>query len=381
MTMEFVNELDRDALVRRQRPREEDHRGHYFRDITAIIHSYPFRRLKHKTQVFFAPKNDHICTRIEHVMHVATISATICKALNLDVDLVWAISLGHDFGHTPFGHVGERILSEILSDTGGFNHELYSLYIVDHLIDYGKGLNLTYAVRDGIIHHCGESFEQSIRPDFQVRDLGATTEIAHLPCTWEGAVMRISDKVAYLGRDLEDALHLHLITREEIPVQVTSVLGDDNSEIINTLVTDIVETARRTGEIGFSDSVYAASIALKEFNYRRIYENPRLAVYHVYFHRILNALFSYLKDLFDRFGFESTGYRSEGNSLASRFGDYISKMQPYYEEIDEHPDRIVGDYIAGMTDEYAIDSVGEIMVPRKFDIAFDEYLYDGSHPG
>ena len=206
--MAFVNEIDQTELVRRARPRTEDMRSFYFRDITAIIHSYPFRRLKHKTQVFFSPKNDHICTRIEHVMHVATISATICKALDLDVDLAWAISLGHDFGHTPFGHIGEKILDEILSQSGGFNHEIYSLYVVDHLVNYGKGLNLTHAVRDGILNHCGEAFEKRIRPDFEIRDLGAITTMEYYPCTWEGTIMRMSDKVAYLGRDLEDAISL-----------------------------------------------------------------------------------------------------------------------------------------------------------------------------
>ncbi len=375
--MKFVNEVDGDFLIKRRRPRREDLRGYYFRDITAIIHSYPFRRLKHKTQVFFAPKNDHICTRIEHVMHVATISATICKALGLDVDLAWAISLGHDFGHTPFGHVGERILADILRDSGGFNHEIYSLYVVDHLIDYGRGLNLTYAVRDGILHHCGEEFEQAIEPDPTVRDLETVAEVAALPCTWEACVMRISDKVAYLGRDLEDALSLRLIAENEIPRHVTSILGSSNSEIIDTLVNDIIETSTRTGRIGFSDTVYRASVALRDFNYERIYGNPRLAVYHEYFKRILNTLFDYLHSLLDRYGYDPEGYRNEGNTLASRFGDYMSKMRDCYETMGTTSVRKVSDYLAGMTDEYAIDSIQEIMVPKKFDIAFDEYLYSG----
>lgn len=374
--MKFINEIAMDDLIRRVRPREEDHRGFFFRDITAIIHSYPFRRLKHKTQVFFAPRNDHICTRIEHVLHVATISATICKALDLDVDLAWAISLGHDFGHTPFGHVGERILSTLLADEGGFNHEIYSLYVVDHLIEYGRGLNLTYAVRDGIIHHCGEAFEREITPAFEVRDLAAEEEVANLPCTWEAVVMRMSDKVAYLGRDLEDAISLRLLQPEEIPNEVRDTLGDSNSAIIDTLVHDIVNHASETGRVGFSDDVYRASIALKRFNYSRIYENPRLSVYHDYFERILGTLFEYLSDLLRRHAFEAGRYRNEGNALASRFGDYVSKMAPYYTEIGEREPRIVGDYIAGMTDDFAIDSIQEIMVPRKFETAFEEYIHE-----
>ena len=374
--MEFSNEIPREELIRRGRPRTEDHRGYYFRDITAIIHSYPFRRLKHKTQVFFAPKNDHICTRIEHVMHVATISATICKAFGLDVDLAWAISLGHDFGHTPFGHVGEKILSALLADEGGFNHELYSLYVVDNLIGYGKGLNLTYAVRDGIIHHCGEEFEQRITPEFVVRDLSAEDAVAKLPCTWEGAVMRMADKVAYLGRDLEDAVSLHLVSSDEVPDAVRTTLGSTNSEIIDTLVHDIVQNGQSSETIGFSDEVYAASILLKKFNYAKIYESPRLAAYHGYFKRVMDTLFAYLSQILSEFAFDTDRYIREGNSLASRFGDYLHKMESYYCGIGESVPRIVADYIAGMTDDYAIDSIQEIMIPKKFDTAFEEHLYE-----
>ena len=374
--MEFLNEIPREELIKRARPRTEDHRGFFFRDITAIIHSYPFRRLKHKTQVFFAPKNDHICTRIEHVMHVATISATICKALSLDVDLAWAISLGHDFGHTPFGHVGEKILSALLEDEGGFNHELYSLYVVDKLIGYGRGLNLTYAVRDGIIHHCGEEFEQRITPEFVVRVLSAEDAVAKLPCTWEGAVMRMADKVAYLGRDLEDAVSLHLVSPDEVPGEVRSILGSSNSEIIDTLVHDIVQNAQSEGTIGFSDDVYAASMLLKKFNYSKIYESPRLAAYHGYFKRVMDTLFAYLSQILSEFAFDTDRYIGEGNSLASRFGDYLHKMESYYSEIGESVPRIVADYIAGMTDDYAIDSIQEIMIPKKFETAFEEHLYE-----
>lgn len=372
--MEFTNPLELDELVQRERPRKEDMRGYYFRDITAIIHSYPFRRLKHKTQVFFSPKNDHICTRIEHVMHVATISATICRALGLDVDLAWAISLGHDFGHTPFGHLGERILNDILKDSGGFNHELYSLYVVDHLANYGKGLNLTFAVRDGIISHCGESFEKSIKPDFVVHDLGSITEIEKPPCTWEGAVMRMSDKAAYLGRDLEDAINLKVVSPDETPAMATEVLGSTNGEIIDILVNDLITTSLKTGSIGFSEAVHEAVIVLKNFNYERIYDSESLAQYHPYFKRILNTLFYYLLGVMERHGFDLTGYRSEGNHLAARFGDYLSKMQSFYEKKGCESSEVVTDYVAGMTDDYAIDCVSEIMIPKRFSLHFDENL-------
>lgn len=373
--MEFRNELSAENLLQRRYPREEDVRGHYFRDITAIIHSYPFRRLKHKTQVFFAPKNDHICTRIEHVMHVATISATVCRALDLDTNLAWAISLGHDFGHTPFGHVGEKILDEILIDSGGFKHELYSLYVAEHLINYGRGLNLTYAVRDGILNHCGEKFEQSITPDFTIRDLDAVKDLEYLPCTWEGVVMRMSDKVAYLGRDLEDAISLKLVSTNDLPEQIKKVLGTTNSQIIDTLVTDLIKTSKATGSVGFSDTIFEASISLKDFNYARIYENPKLATYHAYFKRILNTLFEYLLDILSQYRTDAEGYADEGNALAARFGDYIKKMEAYYKERKVSDKNIVGDYIAGMTDDFALECVNEIMVPKRFGIHFDEFLY------
>ena len=238
----FQNELSPEELRTRRVPRPEDAtdlRGHYFRDTTAVVHSYPFRRMKHKTQVFFAPRNDHICTRIEHVMHVATISATICRALNLDPDLAWAIGMGHDLGHTPFGHLGEKILSR-LRGVDGFRHEIYSLRVVDHLTNHGRGLNLTYAVRDGIINHCGEKFEQYLEPDHTVKDLSTITRRDRLPSTWEGVAVRMSDKIAYLGRDLEDAMQLGLVTVDDIPARGRRVLGQNNSRIIDTLVNDLI---------------------------------------------------------------------------------------------------------------------------------------------
>lgn len=375
----FRNELPREVLHRRLRPREEDQRdmrGPYFRDTTAVIHSYPFRRMKHKTQVFFAPRNDHICTRIEHVMHVATIAATICRALSLDGDLAWAIGLGHDLGHTPFGHLGEKILSQ-LRGLEGFRHEIYSLRVVDHLANHGSGLNLTYAVRDGIINHCGEKFEQSLTPDHTEKDLSAIRRRDRLPATWEGVVVRMSDKIAYLGRDLEDAIQLGLVRSEDIPEVGRRVLGRSNSEIIDSLVNDLIRTSLETGTVGFSDAVYRAFLEVKEFNYQRIYNNPKLTGYHQYFQRILETLFGYLQGLFEQFGPEVERYQREGNTLAARFGDYVGKMQGFYLQEESPPEQVVFDYIAGMTDDYAIESVAEIMVPRQFSAQFDTILTEG----
>ena len=370
----FENPISKSDLTRRRVTRDKDLRSFYFRDTTAIIHSYPFRRLKHKTQVFFSPHNDHICTRIEHVMHVASIAATICRALDLDADMAWAIGLGHDLGHTPFGHVGETVFSKLMEKQGGFRHEIYSLRVVDHLANYGRGLNLTYAVRDGILNHCGEKFEQTIVPDFDVKDLGSIKTRDYYPSTWEGTVVRVSDKIAYMGRDLEDALQLKIVKTGDLPDIIPATLGSSNSGIINSMVNDLISTSLEFGKIGFSDDVFKAMMALKEFNYQRIYKNPLLSSYHQYFERILKTLYEYLTDLFDRAGDDQAVYRAENNFLGARFGDYYRKMRNFYESVDGGTENLVFDYIAGMTDDYAISCIKEIMVPRKFEYQFNEFL-------
>ncbi len=370
----FKNTIPNSSLIARTKPRERDLRSPYFRDTTAIIHSFPFRRLKHKTQVFFSPNNDHICTRIEHVMHVASIAATICRALDLDSDMAWAIGLGHDLGHTPFGHVGETILSNIMKEYGGFKHEIYSLRVVDHLANYGKGLNLTYAVRDGILTHCGEKFEQSIVPDHEVKDLSSITNRDNYPATWEGVVVRVSDKIAYMGRDLEDALQLKIVEHDELPDIVVKTLGESNSEIINTLVNDLISESLAKGSISFTDDIFEAMLSLKEFNYKRIYNNPRLSSYHSYFERVILALHDYLQKLFDSAGEDEAVYKAENNFLAARFFDFYKKMKNFYHEEEGGTDKLVFDYIAGMTDQYALSCVNEIFVPRKFEYQFNEIM-------
>ncbi|MFP4363212.1 MAG: deoxyguanosinetriphosphate triphosphohydrolase family protein [Spirochaetia bacterium] len=374
-TLFFQNPLSENELKSRIKTREEDTRdlrGMYFRDTTAIIHSYPFRRLKHKTQVFFAPKNDHICTRIEHVMHVATIAATACRALGLDSDLAWAIGLGHDLGHSPFGHLGEKILEELAADQEDFQHEMYSLRVVDHLARYGKGLNLTYAVRDGIVNHCGEKFEQEIEPDCRIKDLSSIKDRSYYPSTWEGCVVRMCDKVAYLGRDLEDAIRLSVIQQDDPPKEAIDVLGKTNSEIIDTLTHDLISCSMKTGKIGFSDQVFEAYLLMKNFNYKNIYISPTLANYHTYFERILKTLYHYLSELFLKNGNDFPKYAEETNRLARRFGAYLQKMYSFYDSHDKSFKLLVLDYVAGMTDDYAIDCVSEIMVPRSFDFTFQD---------
>ncbi len=350
--------------------RDEDIRGPYFRDQTAIIHSLPFRRLKNKTQVFFAPENDHICTRIEHVLHVSTISATICKGLGLDVELAQAIALGHDLGHAPFGHSGEDVLDRLNQNKGGFVHELHGLRIVDKLSRYGKGLNLTYAVRDGMVSHYGEEFSQSIEPREDKKNLSELRERGTPPTSYEGCVVRMSDKIAYFGRDIEDAIKAELIEEEDIPEGVRAELGTKNGEIIDVFVKDLIGWSRENGRIGFSKDRYELMRDLKEFNYANIYGHDRLKRYARHAEVILNILFDHLKGLMDEFGRNYKGYMESDIPLDRRFGDYLRGLSDFYgvkEPFDQQ--QIALDYIAGMTDQYALKAAKEVIFPEpiKFD--------------
>ena len=247
----IANRISSEELEKRTTPREADIRGCYYRDQTAILHSKPFRRLKYKTQVFFNPNDDHICTRIEHVLHVATISATICRGLkakkdaewDLNEDLAYAISLGHDLGHTPFGHSGEAALSRNLGKGREFMHEVNSYRVVEKLVNGGQGLNLTYAVKDGIICHNGERFEQSITPDFTVKDLNAIHSRSFVPSTYEGAIVRFSDKIAYLGRDIEDAMVAGFIRKSDITEAAGSNAFRERPGIVICVTADAIYTA------------------------------------------------------------------------------------------------------------------------------------------
>lgn len=372
--MPFKNELPDSTLTSRVRSRTGgDVRSPYYRDTTAIIHSSPFRRLKHKTQVFFAPSNDHICTRMEHVLHVASIATAICRAMGLNDEMAWAIGMGHDLGHTPFGHIGEHILSDLMVKKGfePFEHEINGLRVVDFL----SHLNLTYAVRDGIVSHCGEHFIRTISPDFKVKDLSSITKKAGIrPATWEGCVVRFSDQIAYLGRDFEDASRLGIVSRAEVPVICTKVLGATNGEIINTLVEDIISNSEKEGCIAFSEDVYEAVKVMKDFNYKHIYLSPMLAGYEEYFRRLINLIYDYLSELLDKCGFEKDLYLKEGNMLSAGFYNFIVEKKDAYIEHDGNLDRIVFDYIAGMSDNFCIDCGNEILRPEHLNESIERSL-------
>ncbi|MBI5210660.1 MAG: HD domain-containing protein [Elusimicrobia bacterium] len=377
------NPFPEEFYLKRTKPVQSDMRTDYFRDQTKIIHSYPFRRLKHKTQVFYAPGNDHICTRIEHVLHVATIAATICRGMNLaggdwrlDTDLAYAIGLGHDLGHTPFGHEGEKELANKLGAAKAFLHEINSYRVVEHLANHGQGLNLTYAVKDGIICHNGEDFEaKGLRPSAVPNDLENIKDRAYVPTTYEGCVVRLSDRVAYLGRDIEDAITAGFLTRSDLPAAVTKALGTTNTEIIGTLITDAVEYGHGRDTVGFSPEVHELVKELGKFNYERIYYHPKLIKYRRHIKTIIHTLFDYFTELFEKHGTDFAAYAAMDLDVDRNFGHYVHKLAAIYEREGYDPKPIVTDYIAGMTDVFALDCMRQISIPSPLD--FDRHLGPG----
>ena len=364
------NPFSDELYQQRTKPLPPDIRGEYFRDQTKIIHSQPFRRLKSKTQVFSDPENDHICTRIEHVLHVATIATAVCKGLNktgkwqLNEELAYAIGLAHDLGHAPFGHEGERALSKKIYPKH-FMHEVNGYRVVQHLANYGQGLNLTYAVKDGMLCHCGEDFNNNaLKPGPVPNDLESIKDRGCLPSTYEGCIVRLADKIAYLGRDIEDALREGIITSDMVPDVVYRYLGKDNGEMINTLVTDLTENSKDKDAIGFSKEKFDLILVAKEFNYKYIYGHPSLVRIKKILGESVGGLFDYYKALFLEHGF-GEGYSAESSAAGRSFGHYIAVMKDFYggpaAAGAEMADIIVTDYISGMTDSYALFSIREAL--------------------
>ena len=364
------NPFPEEIYKKRRIPKEYPIRGEYFRDQTAILHSMEFRRLKHKTQVFFAPENDHICTRIEHVLHVATIAASICKGLNkygwnLDTEMAYAIGLGHDLGHAPFGHTGEEALCEVLQKPNGFIHEIHSYKVAEHLTNDGNGLNLTFGVLDGIICHCGETFEQSLIPSSIKKDLDLIDSRAQIPNSFEGCIIRFADKIAYLGRDLEDALMVeNLINIDQLPKQIAEKLGNKNGDIINHLVLDIIESSKNAEEIRFSDEKYLLMKNLKDFNYQFIYNHPRMHEYRVYCKKMIKTLFLHFKELTQLIGKDYEKYSLRNVKVDRTFGIYYEKSQ-HIDSINISDDHIIVNFIAGMTDQFAMEAMKQICLPKS----------------
>lgn len=354
----------------RRVPMQEDpFRLEFARDETRILHSPPFRRLKHKTQVFLSPDNDHICTRMEHVLHVSSIASVIGRCLNLNIDLISAIAKGHDLGHPPFGHAGERALDELLRDRGvetGFKHEIHGLRVVDKLTNFGAGLNLTYEVRDGIVTHCGESFEPSVAPD-RTRDITKLESIEDrdfYPATLEGCLVRLVDRIAYLGRDLEDALKAGIVAREAVPPEIVQGLGLENGQIIGCFVNDTIANSLDRDSISMSEEVFGLMDRLKEFNYAAIYRNDEVARISRKAGSLIGLLFRELEK------FLADSERGGNLAYMKSIVQDAPLMQNFFHFIkntnytDETPHwRIVADYVAGMTDSFAERIFGQLFLP------------------
>ncbi len=307
--------------LRPEEVQENDVRSCYQRDADRILHSKAFRRLMHKTQVFLQPEGDHYRTRMTHTLEVSRIARTMTRPLGLNEDLSEAIALGHDLGHTPFGHAGEAALADMMP--GGFSHNEQSLRVVDVLEKSGRGLNLTYEVRMGILQHTGDSWTDTL----------------------EGKIVRRSDQIAYINHDIADAIRAGVLTGEEIPKSITAVLGDTQSARIETLVCDIITTSREAGDIAMTPAVEQALQDLRSFMFERVYRNP-----------VAKGQESKAKDMLKRL-FEH--YVNHPEALPEDFQPQLSF---------DGMERTVCDYIAGMTDKYAVDKFTEIFIPTGWQV-------------
>ncbi len=300
-----------------------DIRPIYQRDRDRILHSKSFRRLKHKTQVFLAPEGDHYRTRLTHTLEVSQIARTIARALRLNEDLTEAIALGHDLGHTPFGHAGERALNRICSS--GFDHAQQSLRVVEILENHGRGLNLSREVRDGIRNH----------------------QTRRLPNTLEGKIVRICDKIAYINHDIDDAIRGHIIKEDDIPRKFTKVLGSSVKTRLDNIIHDVVSNSQEKPDIIMSEEIEEAIYGMRRYMFENVYINPKAKGEE-------KKIEGLLEDLFE--------YYMENVDLLS--GEYLDMIDKY----NETKERVVCDYIAGMTDRYATSLFSELNIPKFWGI-------------
>jgi dGTPase len=355
--------LNRDAF--RRAPEEKgdtDYRQGFSIDVDRILHAHAYARYIDKTQVFYLIKNDHITHRVLHVQLVSKIARTIGRYLRLNEDLIEAISLGHDIGHAPFGHDGERYLSGLCQnhDIGSFQHNVQSVQFLDKVERKGMGWNLCLQTLDGILCHDGEVHDQLLQPKikktFDILDRELETKkkdprLSLTPMTLEGCVVRIADTIAYIGRDIEDAIRLNLIDRSELPADSVECLGNTNGTIVFNLVTDIIQTSFRKQYVAFSSAVSDALKRLKKFNLERIYLNPVIKTHS----SNLNKLFEYL---FEKY----LGDIRRKDTASVIFNRFLNGMSPAYTATHSSAE-IVRDFIAGMTDEYFLSQCPDSMRP------------------
>jgi len=344
--------LSRDGLRRRHEERlQDDYRQNFSLDVDRILHSLAYTRYIDKTQVFYLIRNDHITHRVLHVQLVSKISRTIGRFLGLNQDLIEAIALGHDIGHAPFGHDGERVLSAICRShgIGDFHHNVQSIQFLDCVERKGRGWNLCLQTLDGILCHDGEVHDRQLRPeasktfarlaeDLRRKTHEADTELT--PMTLEGCVVRMADTISYIGRDIEDAIRLKMIRRSDLPAESTTLLGKTNGTIVYNLVTDVIRSSYGRKRILFSAAVSEALKRLKDFNLEHIYLNPEIK-------RHLETIRVLFRRIFDRF-LEDLQRENDQSVI---FTGFLKDMSAEY--LSQHrPEEIVRDFVAGMTDQY-----------------------------
>jgi dGTPase len=340
------------------------HRQNYSVDSDRVLHSLAYTRYIDKTQVFYLVDDDHITHRVLHVQLVSKISRTIGRFLRLNEDLIEAIALGHDIGHCPFGHDGETYLSDLCEahGIGPFQHNLQSARFLEKIERKGRGWNLTLQALDGIVCHDGEIHSHELSPepdktfesfDQQIARKEVDPALPLTPMTLEGCVMRMADTISYIGRDIEDAIRLNLIERDDLPRECVERLGNTNGTIVYTLVTDLIKNSYEKPAIAFSEDVSEALKIQKEFNLHNIYLNPKIKPEAGKIRELFNVLFErFLKDLQD------------GNENSIIFKEYLQDMSDDY-LLNTKPEEIVRDFIAGMTDQYFLRQSPKELSPRK----------------
>jgi len=358
--------------VRRRRERE-DYRTTFFRDTDRILHSQAYTRYIDKTQVFSLFENDLITHRGLHVQFVSKIARVIGRTLRLNEDLIEAIALGHDIGHPPFGHEGEQYLSELCKENGiySFHHNVQGVRFLDAIEKRGDGLNLTLQVLDGILCHDGEVHTEYLKPhrdkswdslDKEMEERTKRKEVDLIPMTPEGCVVKFADVFSYVGRDVEDAIAVKLVERKDLPEDCVATLGNTNSKIIETLVTDLIENSLESDRLSLSRDVSEALRKLKQFNYERIYLNPEIKSQSSKIQKMFRFLFeTFLLDI------------QRENKSSWIFEHFLKNMKSKYIE-NNNPVGIVRDYIAGMTDDYLNNAFKKVYLPGKFGYSIDDRI-------
>jgi len=347
------------------KPDIEDIRPIFFRDIDRIIHSSGYARYIDKTQVYSFIQNDHITRRVLHVQLVSKIARTIGRSLKLNEDLIEAIALGHDIGHTPFGHKGESLLNEICikESIGYFCHNAQSVRILQDI----ENLNISVQTLDGILAHNGEILKKKYEynPDKTIEEFkqdlyNAFNEPSYskkiVPMTLEGCVVRLADVIAYIGRDIEDAIKVNVVTREEIPEYPASILGDNNSKIVDTLIKDIITNSFDKPYLEFSKEVFDSLMELKDWNYEKIYNSKKANVNYDHIENITKELYNYYLNRLKYVNYENELQKDYITSSERTFYTFVKKMMP--KEENHNVKRIIVDYIACQTDKFFLNECG-----------------------